>query len=117
MKHHKSIRKFGRVRNQRTALMRGLARSLILHEKIITTEAKAKELRPYVEKLITLAKTDSVARRRLIDSKLGGQPQIVAKLISKVAPKYADRSGGYTRVIKLGKSGSDAASRATIELV
>jgi large subunit ribosomal protein L17 len=84
--------------------MRGLALSLIEHGKIKTTEAKAKELRPYVERLITQGKSDTVASRRLIASKLGEPAQdLVRKLFSEISKKYADRSGGYTRIIKLGE--------------
>ena len=117
MKHHKDIRPLGRVKSQRTALLRSLARSLLLHEKIQTTEAKAKELRPYVERLITAAKVDTVAARRLVRSRLGEDARVNAKLFSKIAPRYKERNGGYTRITKLGRSGSDAALRAYIELV
>lgn len=104
MRHHNKNRTFGRSRSQRAALMRGLALSLIEHGKIKTTEAKAKELRPYVEKLITRGKIDTVASRRLISSKLG-EPKgdAVKKLFTDVAKKYADRNGGYTRIVKLGE--------------
>jgi large subunit ribosomal protein L17 len=84
--------------------MRGLALSLIEHGKIKTTEAKAKELRPYVERLITQGKNDSVASRRLISSKLGEPAaDAVRKLFSEISKKYIDRNGGYTRIIKLGE--------------
>lgn len=84
--------------------MRGLALSLIEHGKIKTTEAKAKELRPYVERLITQGKTDTVASRRLVASKLG-EPgtTAVTKLFSEISKKYSDRNGGYTRIVKLGE--------------
>lgn len=105
MQHHKQNRKFGRSRSQRTALMRGLAISLIEHEKIATTEAKAKELRPYIEKIVTQGKKDTVASRRMLMSKLG-EPKIsiVQKIISVISKRYADRNGGYTRVIKKGET-------------
>ncbi len=117
MRHHNQNRTFGRSRSQRTALMRGLALSLIEHGKILTTEAKAKELRPYVEKLITRGKNDTVASRRLIMSALG-EPQtlLVNKLFTDIAKKYADRDGGYTRIIKLGDTKAGR-REACIELV
>jgi large subunit ribosomal protein L17 len=114
MKHLKTGRKFGRVKNQRTALMRSLALSLIKEEKIKTSEAKAKELRPYVEKLITKAKDNSVPNRRLIQSRLGVDSK---KLFETIAPRYKERSGGYTRIVKLGNRSSDGSPRAQIELV
>jgi len=117
MKHHKKGRVFGRVRKQRTALLRSLSRALILQERIKTTEAKAKELRPFIERLITLANKNSLFSRRLVAKRLGGESDAVVKLVETVAPKYADRSGGYTRITKLGASGSDARSEAIIEFV
>jgi len=104
MQKRNKNRTFGRSRSQRTALMRGLAISLIEHGKIKTTEAKAKELRPFVEKLITRGKSDTVSSRRLAASTLG-EPEnlIVQKLFSEIAKKYADRVGGYTRIIKIGE--------------
>lgn len=117
MRHHNQNRTFGRSRSQRTALMRGLAISLIEHGKIKTTEAKAKELRPYIETLITRGKTDSVASRRLAASKLGEPDNaIVQKLFSEIAKKYADRNGGYTRIIKIGEV-TPGRKDAFIELV
>lgn len=117
MKNHVKNRTFGRSRSQRTALLRGLALSLLEHGKIQTTEAKAKELRPYVEKLITRGKDDTVSSRRLVMSVLGEpHTDIVKKLFGEVAKKYADRNGGYTRVVKLGET--EAGRReAYIELV
>ncbi len=97
--------------------MRGLALSLIEHGKIMTTEAKAKELRPYVEKLITKSKSDSVSSRRLVTSTLGEpRTEIVQKLFSDIAKRYAERSGGYTRIIKLGETKAGR-REACIELV
>jgi large subunit ribosomal protein L17 len=117
MRHHNQNRTFGRSRSQRTALMRGLALSLLEHEKIQTTEAKAKELRPFVEKLITKGKDDSVASRRLVQSTLGEpHTDIVKKLFSDVAKRYADRTGGYTRIVKLGET-TAGRREAYIELV
>lgn len=117
MRHHNANRIFGRDKDERRALMRGLAQSLILHEKITTTEAKAKELRPFAEKLVTAAKLGTLAARKRILSNLG-QPDatVVAKLVDVIAPKYQDRQGGYTRVVKMGrtKAGRD---EAVIEFV
>lgn len=117
MRHHNQNRTFGRTRSQRTALLRGLALSLIEHGKIHTTEAKAKELRPYVEKLITKGKDDSVASRRLVMSILGEPSDtLVKKLFTDVAKRYADRNGGYTRIIKMGETRAGR-REAYIELV
>lgn len=117
MKHHKAIRKFGRKRNVRNALIRSLAISLVKHGKIETTEAKAKELRPYVESLITKAKVDTVSNRRLVASRLINQQDEVKKVFTEIAPKYKEVPGGYTRIIKLGARLSDAAPMAIIEFV
>lgn len=117
MRHHNQNRTFGRPRNQRTALLRGLALSLIEHERITTTEAKAKELRPYIEKIITKGKNDTVASRRLIMSTLGEpKDDLVRKLFSDIAKRYSDRNGGYTRIIKLGDTKAGR-TEACIELV
>lgn len=117
MRHHNQNRIFGRPRNQRTALLRGLALSLIEHERITTTEAKARELRPFVEKLITKGKSDSVSSRRLVMSTLG-EPKdtLVKKLFGDIAKRYADRNGGYTRIVKLGDTKAGR-REACIELV
>ncbi|MEY2640964.1 MAG: ribosomal protein large subunit ribosomal protein [Candidatus Parcubacteria bacterium] len=117
MKHHKKQRKFGRESNQRIALMRSLARNLIRDEAITTTEAKAKELRPYVEELVTKARVASVATRRLITARLGGDDDLAKKLIEDIAPQYATRPGGYTRITKLPLRQNDAAKMAHIEFV
>ena len=117
MKHHKKIRKLGRVKKQRTGLLRSLARSLILHEKIQTTESKAKEIRPFIEKLITRGKTDSIANRRLVSSRLGGAQEAVEKLFNKISPKFKSRAGGYTRITKTGIRKGDAAKEAIIEFI
>ena len=98
--------------------MRSLARSLILHGRITTTEAKAKELRPYVEKLVTKAKSGSQSDVRLISSRLGTEdPSASKKLVGTLAPKYKSRSGGYTRITKLPPRKADAAAMAVIEFV
>jgi len=116
MRHHNSNRKFGRERNQRRALLRSLARELFLHGRIITTEAKAKEVRPFAEELITVAREKTVSARRSLNSKLGNNP-IVPKLVNSIAPKYEGRSGGYTRILKLDRRPSDGSKMAVIELV
>jgi large subunit ribosomal protein L17 len=117
MRHHNQNRKFGRPRSQRTALLRGLALSLFEHGRIRTTEAKARELRPYVEKLVTKGKNDTVASRRLVMSVLGEpRDEIVQKLFSDIAKRYTDRNGGYTRVIKMGET-TAGRREACIELV
>jgi large subunit ribosomal protein L17 len=118
MRHHNKIRKFGRVRKQRTALMRSLAIALITHGKIQTTESKAKELRPLVEKLITKARTDSLFSRRFAGKMLGGRNvSAVSKLFTGIAPGYAERKGGYTRILKLSPRKSDGSKMAVIELI
>lgn len=117
MRHHNANRKFGRTRSQRSALLQGLAVSLIRDEKIMTTEAKAKELRPFIEKLITRARQATLADRRLMNARLGNQPETVKKLIETIAPKYAERAGGYTRITKLPPRLGDASPRAIIEFV
>jgi len=118
MKHGIKQRKFGRVTKQRTALLRSLAISLFKYEKIETTGAKAKELRPYAEKIITRAKTDSVFSRRILIAKIGGtNTDIVKKLITEIAPRYKERNGGYTRITKLSRRVSDGSTMSVIELV
>ena len=104
-----------RLKNQRVALLRTLATSLFLHEKITTTEAKAKELRVVAEKCITRARVDSVANRRILAKELN--PKILKKLMNEIAPNYVTREGGYTRIIKMGPRKSDGAKMAIIELV
>ena len=117
MRHHDHNRKFGRVRKQRSALLQGLARSLVLHGRIETTEAKAKELRPFIEQLVTKAQPGTIAARRLVSSRLGGAPRATKKLMDEVAPQYKERTGGYTRITKLPVRGGDASRMAVIEFV
>jgi large subunit ribosomal protein L17 len=116
MRHRVAGRKLQRTSSHRTAMFRNMAAALIKHEQITTTLAKAKELRPYVEKLITLAKKGGLSNRRLAHSRLLDDTQLV-KLFDVLAPRYAERAGGYTRVIKAGLRASDAAPIAIIELV
>ena len=116
MRHRVGGRKLRRTAAPRTALFRNMSAALIKHEQIETTVAKAKELRPYVEKLLTLAKRGGLANRRLAHSRLLDETQL-KKLFEVLAERYADRKGGYTRVIKAGIRASDAAPMAIIEFV
>ena len=116
MQHAKQNRTLGRPRNQRTALLRGLAVSLLENGKITTSLAKAKELRPYTERLITLGKEGTVAARRTAASRLGEpNTHVIKKLFDEVAPTYKERAGGYTRIIKMGQI--NGREEAVIELV
>ena len=116
MRHRVGGRKLQRTSSHRTALFRNQAAALIKHEQILTTLAKAKELRPYVEKLVTLAKRGGLANRRLAHARLMDDTQL-KKLFDVLAERYADRAGGYTRVVKAGIRASDAAPIAIIEFV
>ena len=116
MRHRVGGRKLQRTSSHRAALFRNMAAALIKHEQITTTVAKAKELRPYVEKLVTLAKKGGLSNRRLAHGRLMDETQLV-KLFDVIAARYADRNGGYTRVIKAGTRASDAAAMAVIEFV
>jgi large subunit ribosomal protein L17 len=117
MRHHDANRKFNRDGNQRTALMRGLAASLIVNGRIMTTEAKAKELRPKIEKMITKAKNPTLANRRMLLSDLYNDTTVVGKLVGDIAPRYVERAGGYTRITKLVARKGDASPMAVIEFV
>ncbi len=117
MRHHNNTRKFGRDKTQKKALLSSLALNLILREKIKTTEPKAKELRPFIEKLITRAGGSGLATRKLITAKLSNRKAEVKKLFEVIAPKYKGRKGGYTRILKLGTRKSDGAPMAIIEFV
>jgi large subunit ribosomal protein L17 len=116
MRHQKAGRKFGRNPSQRKALLRQLAISMILHERITTTEAKAKTLRPIVEKLVTIARQDSGAHRHLVMTKID-HPLAVAKLFELIAPRFEATPGGYTRISKLEPRHGDGAPMALIEFV
>ncbi len=116
MRHKVGRRKLQRPTAHRNAMLRNMAASLIKHEQIKTTLPKARELRPYVEKLITLAKKGGLSNRRLAMSRLMDDVQL-AKLFDTLATRYADRAGGYSRVVKAGFRGSDAAPMGIIELV
>lgn len=116
MRHGMKQRKLGRKTGHRNAMFRNMAAALIKHEQIITTAPKAKELRPYVEKLVTLAKRGGLSNRRLAASRLMDDTQL-KKLFDVLAERYADREGGYVRIIKAGIRESDAAPLAVIEFV
>lgn len=116
MKHQKKHRKFGREKGQRKALLRALGHNLIIRGKIKTTETKAKELRPFIEKIITKARNDTVTNRRLI-FKIIPSKKDVKKIFIEIAPKYRERSGGYTRIIKMPPRKIDKAKMAIIEFV
>ncbi len=116
MRHKVGHRKLQRPTAHRTAMLRNMAASLIKHEQILTTLPKARELRPYVEKLITLGKKGGLSNRRLAQSRLMDDTQL-KKLFEVLSVRYADRAGGYSRVVKAGFRGSDAAPMGIIELV
>ena len=116
MRHRKAGRKLGRDWQERKALFRQQAISLILNERITTTEAKAKSLRPVVEKLITIAREDSDFHRKLIMDRLAHK-MARDKLFDVVGPRYEGQNGGYTRIYKLGQRKGDGADMALIELI
>jgi large subunit ribosomal protein L17 len=116
MRHRVGHRKLGRTTSHRQALLRNMAAALIKHEQITTTLAKAKELRPYTEKLVTLAKKGGLANRRLAQSRLMDETQL-KKLFDVLGPRYAERPGGYIRVLRAGIRAADAAPMAVIEFV
>ncbi len=115
MQHRKKGRKFSRKRDQRRAFLKGLSRALFLKEKIITTEARAKEMGSFAEKFITRAKKKDLASRRHLRKYFS--EDLVKKIVDEIAPRYMERAGGYTRIIKLGQRKGDAARMAIIELV
>ena len=115
MAFQKAKRKFGREKNQRVALMKSLAYALTTKEKIVTTEAKAKSLRPFIEKLVTLGKSGTQSSRRVLESRVGVR---AAKIIAtELSPRYKERAGGYTRITKMVRRASDGAKQAVIEFV
>ena len=115
MNHSNDERKFGRVKKVRSGLMKSLAIALLLQNKIKTTDAKARELRPYVEKMITAGKSGTLASRRLLVSKIGSFG--ANKIVKNLSPKYLKRAGGYTRITKLPARVSDGSLMAVIEFV
>lgn len=116
MRKHEKFKVLGREKNQRTALVRSLMRSLVIHGGITTTETKAKELRKYIEPLVTKAKVDSLANRRLLISAMGDE-KAAKKLVEIIAKEYKTRPGGYTRVVKLPLRKTDGAKMAHIQFV
>ena len=116
MRHRKKGRKLSRTPSHRKATLRNMAASLFLHERIETTSAKAKELRPYAERLITLARRGDVHSRRLAARKIHDR-NVLGKLFDDIAPRFSERPGGYTRILKLGNRKGDAADMSLIELV
>ena len=117
MRHRRSRHKLSRDSAHRKALLRNLSRQLIEHERIKTSQAKAKAVKPEVEKLITLGKRGDLHARRQAMSELGQDKFLVHKLFAEVAPRYADRPGGYTRIVKLGPRRSDSTEMVFLELV
>lgn len=116
MRHGNANRKLGRTTSHRLAMFKNMAASLIKHEQITTTLPKAREIRPYVEKLVTLAKHGGLSNRRLADARLKDDAQLT-KLFDVLAARYADREGGYIRIIKAGIRRSDATPMAIVEFV
>tara|TARA_Y100000748_G_scaffold293212_1_gene282531 strand:- start:319 stop:717 length:399 start_codon:yes stop_codon:yes gene_type:complete len=116
MRHRKKGRKLGRKNGNRKALLMNLASQLIINKRIKTTDAKAKELRSFIEPLVTLAKKDDLHARRMVARKLPHK-NIVKSLFKEIAPKYVERPGGYTRIIKLGYRDNDRAPVSIIEFV
>jgi large subunit ribosomal protein L17 len=115
MRHHNANRKFGRQADERKALLRSLAQALVIREKIKTTTAKAKELRPFVEKLVTRARSSSLTTHRFLINQVGDEG--AKKLITVLGPKFAERNGGYTRIIKMPRRIADSSAMAMIEFV
>lgn len=115
MRHHNANRKLSRVRKVRKALINSLARSLVLHQKIETTEPKAKELRPFIEKLVTKSRVASVTNRRAVNEKIGAKATKI--LVDTLAKKYEKRNGGYTRITKIKRRMSDGSKMAIIEFI
>ena len=116
MRHRKKGRQLSRTASHRRATLRNMATSLFRHERIETTTAKAKELRPYAERLITLAKRGDLHARRLAGAKIHDR-EVLGKLFGDIAARFSERPGGYTRILKLGHRKGDAAEMSLIELV
>lgn len=115
MNHHKATRKFGRIKKVRSGLMKSLALSLVVNGKIMTTDAKARELRPMVEKMVSKGRIGTVSSRRALVSEIG----VIGadKIVKEISPKYKDRKGGYTRITKLPRRISDGSLMSVIEFV
>jgi large subunit ribosomal protein L17 len=116
MRHRNKGRKLSRTASHKRATMRNMATSLFKHGRIETTTAKAKELRPYAERLVTLAKRGDLHARRLVATKIQDR-MVLGALFDDIAPRFAERPGGYTRILKLGNRKGDAAEMSLIELV
>lgn len=117
MAHRIGGRKLGRKQGPRISLYRNLTVSILRYERIRTTEAKAKEVRGRVERMISLAKRGDLAARRTVVSEFPNEPLVVTKLFDEIAPKYADRTSGFTRIVRIGPRQGDAAEIVQIELV
>jgi large subunit ribosomal protein L17 len=117
MSHRIDGRKLSRKQGPRLALFKNMTVSVLRYEKIQTTEAKAKEIRPRVERVITLAKRGDLAARRQVIAEFPNEPLVVDKLFDEIAPKYADRTSGYTRIVRIGRRLGDSAEIVQLELV
>jgi len=117
MSHRIDGRKLSRKQGPRLALFKNMIVSVLRYEKIQTTEAKAKEIRPRVERVITLAKRGDLAARRQVIAEFPNEPLVVDKLFDEIAPKYADRTSGYTRIVRIGRRLGDSAEIVQLELV
>ncbi len=117
MRHHNSNRKFGRPASQRRALLKGLVVALVSHGAITTTDAKARELRPFVEKMITTGKKQTLSARRDLLSRLDNNEDVASKIMNDLAVRYENRPGGFVRIYKLPRRLGDAALMARIEFV
>jgi large subunit ribosomal protein L17 len=116
MRHGSSIRQLSRTATHRRAMLRNMATSLFQHDRIVTTEAKAKELRPYAERLITLARRGDLHARRQVERRIKDRA-VAGRLFAEIGPRFASRPGGYTRIVKLGHRDGDGAEVARIELL
>lgn len=116
MRHRAKGRQLSRTSTHRRAMLNNMATSLFEHGRVVTTEAKAKELRPFAEKLITLARRGDLHARRLVERKIKDR-EILSRLFSEIGPRFASRPGGYTRILKLGHRPGDGADVARIELL
>lgn len=116
MRHGSRGRQLSRTSSHRRALLRNMATSLFEHDRIVTTEAKAKELRPYAERLITLARRGDLHARRQVERRIKDR-SVAGRLFGEIGPRFASRPGGYTRIVKLGHRDGDGAEMARIELL
>jgi large subunit ribosomal protein L17 len=117
MRHKRNRHKLSRDAAHRKALLKNLSKQLFEHERIETSQAKAKAVKPGVERMITIAKRGDLHSRRLLLSRLGQDKFIVHKLVEEIAPRYTERPGGYTRIVKLGPRRSDSTEMVYLELV